>query len=152
MKLMLEAAEADPYNLRVPTTLGKLLMRHGRYTDADRMLRSLPSEVQDEPEISNLLAHLGFILATHEAPPMETLERTLSEDPDDAEARYQLSALKLMQDDYEGAMEQLLELVRRNRAYGDDIARKGLMAIFSMLGNDSSLTKRYRARMFNAIH
>jgi putative thioredoxin len=152
MRLMQEAERADPDNPRIPMTLAKLLMRHGEYTKAEELLNILPKELQEAPEISILFAHMRFLRVAQEAPPFETLEQRIAANPNDSEARYQLSAIKLMQDDYAGAMEHLLELIRRDRAYGNEAGRKGLLAIFDILGGRGELVDRYRALMFNALH
>lgn len=64
----------------------------------------------------NFHAHVGFMRAAQNAPPVEQLERAIGDNPDNLEARYQLCALKMTQDRYEEAMQQLLEIVRRDTA------------------------------------
>lgn len=68
------------------------------------------------------------------------------------EARYQLSALKLVEDDYEGAMEQLLEIMRRDRGFCDVVGRNGLLAIFGILSNNGPLVERYRSLLMDHLH
>ena len=87
-----------------------------------------------------------------EAPAAASLAARLEADPGDSEARYTLAALALVNDDYEVALEHLLELMQWDRAYGEDAGRKGILAIFGLLGNQGELVERYRARLFNALH
>lgn len=152
VRLLRQAEEADPDNLRIPLTLAKLLMQHGRTAEAEELLRLLPAEAQQDPEVSMLASHLGFIRVAQDSPPIETLEQTVAADPADCEARYRLSAVKLLQDDYEGALEQLLEIMRRDRSFRNDAGRKGMIAVLQILDKDSDLAKRYRSLMFKAIH
>ena len=152
VRLLRQAEEADPDNLRIPLTLAKLLMQHGRLAEAEELLRLLPAEAQQDPEVIMLAAHLGFIRVAQGSPPIETLEQTVAADPADCEARYRLSAVKLLQDDYEGALEQLLEIMRRDRSFRNDAGRKGTLAVLQILGEDSELAKRYRSLMFKAVH
>jgi putative thioredoxin len=63
----------------------------------------------------------------------------------DLEARYQLSAVRLVANDYDGAMEQLLEIARRERGFRQDAGRSGLLAIFELLGDEDERVARYRA-------
>ena len=72
--------------------------------------------------------------------------------PEDSEALYQLAALRVMERDYDAALELLLPLVQKDRKYGDDAARKAMLAIFDILGGSGDLVSRYRTRMFNALH
>lgn len=150
--LLAKAALDDPTNFRISIDLAKLLMLKGDYTQAEYLLQALPGEIRDEAEIGTLLAHVGFIRVAQDAPDVETLERKITSDPDNTVARYQVSALKLVGDDYEGAMEQLLEIVRRDRAFRDDAGRKGLIAIFNMVGSQNDLVGRYRSLLAEAMH
>ena len=51
----------------------------------------------------------------------------------------------------EGALENLLLVMQKDRSFADDGARKALLRLFDMLGDDPAVT-RYRARMFNLLH
>jgi hypothetical protein len=80
------------------------------------------------------------------APSVQTLESRIAEYPDDLLARYQLNAVRLVTDDYPGAMAELLEIVRRDRGFQDGVGRRGLLAIFALLGSD-----RGRAPLSGAV-
>jgi putative thioredoxin len=82
----------------------------------------------------------------------DALKAAVDENPDDLEARYQLSARYVLEEAHEEAMEQLLELLRRDRAFRDDAGRKGLIEVFDMIGNTGPLVKRYRRMMASALH
>jgi putative thioredoxin len=58
----------------------------------------------------------------------------------------------MTQDDYTGAMEQLLEIVLRDHGFRDQAGRNGLFAIFSLLGEDDERVQRYRALLDQALH
>lgn len=139
-----EAALAAPDNPRLAIDLVKLLMLQQRYSRAGELLKSLPEGARNHPDIRNLSAHLGFIRAAQDAPSAEILERAIAGNPDDLEARYRLGALKITQDKYEEAMQQLLEIVRHDSDFRDRAALDGLFAIFSMLGEDDERVQHYR--------
>lgn len=147
-----EAALAEPENPRLAIDLVKLLMLQQRYAQADDLLNNLPAGVQDYPEISNLSAHVSFIRTARESPPASTLEKSLSDNPDDLEARYQLCAIKITQDEYEAAMQQLLEIARRDFDFRRQAASRGMLAIFSLLGEDDERVPRYRALLNQVMH
>jgi putative thioredoxin len=48
-------------------------------------------------------------------------------------------------------LDLLLELVRRDRAYGEDAGRRGMVAVFDLLGG-GDLVSRYRARMMTTLY
>ncbi len=146
-----EAALAEPDNPRLALELAKLLMQQGRYAQADDLLRSLPSALRAQPEVRDFSTHVGFVRTAQEASPVKMLEQAIADNPNDLDARYRLSARKLTQDDFEEAMEQLLEIVRRDDGFRDHAGRHGLLAIFAMLGEDDERVQRYRTLLQQAI-
>ena len=149
--LLAKAALDDPGNARIALDLAKLLILKGDYSRAESVLQSLPPEAREQEEISTLLVHAGFLRVAQDAPDIEILERDILAEPDKTVARYQLSAVKLLRNDYAGAMEQLLEIVRRDRAFREDAGRKGLIAIFNMLGNANEMVATYRSMLTEAL-
>lgn len=136
-------AGADPADASVPLELAKLLVLQGRYEQADDLLQALPEEARDVPELRRLAAHVAFLRAARDAPPADDLAKAIADDPDNLEARYQLSAVHLVANDYESAMQQLLEIATRG---GTRLAaaRNGLLALFELLGDDDERVARYR--------
>ena len=147
-----EAAEADPLSSRIPLTLAKLLMRHGQFEDAEELLLALPEQSRTDNDIADLLAHLGFIRAAESAPYANELLATLEADADAHEARYQLAALLLLNDETEAALEQLLEILQRNPSFNNGIAKRGMSAILNMLGPDDDIADEYGKQMLSMLH
>ena len=52
---------------------------------------------------------------------------------------------------YELALSHFLEIVRRDRSYQDDGARKAMLALFHLLGDDHPLTKDYRKKLMQTL-
>lgn len=152
VRLAAEAAMADPLNAAIPMELAKLLVLQGRYAQADDLLQALPDATRDAPALRHLATHVGFLRTARDAPPPEELRRAVDDDPDDLEARYRLSAVYLVASDYEPAMQQLLEIARRDRAFRRDAGHEGLLAIFAMLGDDDERVARYRAQLQETLH
>ena len=146
---LVQIAMDDPANLRIPAVIGKLLIGDGRLEEAWKILSALPREIRDQGEIATLLAHLRFLRLAADAPEEPALRQRLEQDPDDLQARHQLAALRLIEDDYEGAMHQLLEIMGRDRRFGDGAGRLGLLAVFRILGNEHPLVAKYRQSMLD---
>jgi putative thioredoxin len=53
---------------------------------------------------------------------------------------------------YEDALQEYLEIIRTERSYRDDGARKAMLRIFEILGPDSPLTKEYQSRLAMALY
>jgi putative thioredoxin len=147
-----EAALAEPDNPRLALDLVKLLVLQRRYAQADELLKSLPAETREIPEVRYISAHVNLIRSAQDAPPPETLMKAIAADPDDFEARYRLSAVLLNRDEYELAMMQLLEITRRDSALHHQAGRDGLLAIFALLGENDERVHRYRALLNKIAH
>lgn len=150
--LLEDALASDPDNDRIHLDLVPLLIEHGKFDQAENVLKSLPNSRQFDADVTKAFAHLGFARLAKTAPPAQVLEEQVKDDPENCEARYQLSAIKALGGDYEGAMQQLLEILRRDRNFRDDAGRKGLVAIFDLLGGEGPLVNRYRGLMSSALY
>lgn len=150
--LLRSAYETDPQNHRVHPELAAALLAQGEYDDAEAVIKSLPPNLQHSEECTILLARLGFARIAGKAPRVELLEAAVATNPDDLDARYQMSAIMAAQGEYETAMENLLEIIRRDRNYRDDAGRRALIDVFAILKNEGPLVRKYRALLSSALH
>ena len=149
--LMRKAQEDDPENFRVPLELTRLYLEAGRLTEAEAVLESLPWAVREEPEAHKLRALLDFSRIAQEAAPIAALEQQRDTNPGDSPTRYQLAASYVLNGQMQEAMDELLYIIRNDRAFDDDAARKGLLAIFALLEDDSELVTSYRRKLSAAM-
>ncbi len=150
---LIEQAQAqNPANARVALAQVQLTTAQGDLTGAAALLERLPIELAQDPEVAALRGQLRFAQALVGAPSPTDLTRRLAADLNDSEAAYLLAAHRLLAGDFEGALEGLLTLMKRDRIYGDDAARKGMVAAFDLLGGQSELVSRFRARMMTALY
>ena len=98
-----------------------------------------------------LRSRLYFQGQLADAPDTAALENRLASDSADHEARFQLALHKVVDGDYEIAMDHFLELMRQDRSFGDDAGRQSLLKVFELLG-DSPLVGRYRSRMASLLY
>lgn len=152
LSILREAALEDPDNPRAQMDYLRTAMEAGRMDEAAQALESMPRDIRDSAEIRRLAALLDFARRIAGAPDRATLEQRIAQNAGDVEARDLLAARLALSSDAEGALEQYLEILRRDRRYGDDAGRKGLLAMFELLGNQGPLVSRYRAQMFTALH
>ena len=149
--LLAEAREADPDNHRVTVALAEALAVNGDTAAAETLLDELPAGERDSPEVAALRSHLFFESRVADAPAAAELEARLEDDPDDLEALFQLALRKVVERDYETAMDMLLQLMQKDRGYGDDAGRQTLLKVFELLGDDPRVNQ-YRRRMANLLH
>lgn len=73
--------------------------------------------------------------------------RRVEKNPDDLDARWALASLLLANSRTEEALDTLLALLQRSRAYREDGARRAMLAIFDELGPNHDLSREFRRRM-----
>lgn len=151
-RTLAEAALEDPDNLRLPVDLAKLMTLNGEHQRAYDFLDTLPEPAASRPEVEQLLVHLTFLLAAQSAPDESTLRERIQAAPDDLEARLQLAAHRLFSDDYAAALDELIEIMRRDRAYRHDLGRRALLAVLAMPEIPPTLVSAYRHRLAEVLH
>ena len=150
--LLERARAADPENHRVVPDLVNVLIDLGELEAATEVLKSLSVSVEPGDKVHKARARLAFAEAAGEAAAPEELLRLIESDPRDCESRYQLGARHVVSGNYEAGMDQFIEILRIDRAFGDDAGRKALLSVFEILGSDHPLVGRYRAKMSSLLH
>ena len=149
--LLKGACETDPDNHRVIMTLAEAQVAAGDIAAAEAALASLPADERNKPEVAALQSRLFFEGQLAEAPDATELETRLAADPGDHQSLLQLALRKVIEQDYETGMDLLLQLMQRDRSFGDDAARHSLLKVFEMLGDDPRVSA-YRRRMATLLH
>ena len=152
VELLREALKHEPDRVELKVALADKLVQLDRGEEARTLLQSLPAEERDRQPASGLLARLQFADLAQGAPDLATLEAKVRAKPDDSAARRQLAARYVLAGNYEAALEQFMDILRRDPQFGDEAGRKGLIALFEMLGNENPLVITYRRRMFSLLH
>jgi len=149
--MLRKAQEADPENNRVQFSLIGLYLDAGRLGEAESLLNALPWAVQEETDARKLRALLDFARTAEGAAPVEELEQQRENQPGDSQTRYRLAARYVLTDRLQEAMDELLTIIRTDRSFGDDAARKGLLAVFELLGEEDELVATYRRKLSSAM-
>jgi putative thioredoxin len=150
--LLEEVRAKEPENARIALAEVQLAAARGDLTGAAALLERLPLELATDPEAAALRGQLRFAQALAGAPSAAALQARLAADASDSEARYQLAAHRVLGGDFAGALDDLLDLMKRDRTYGEDAGRKGMIAVFDLLGGQGELVTRYRAKMMTALY
>jgi putative thioredoxin len=144
------ALELDPRNLSAMTDKLEALMRLQRHDEAKALLQDLDPMSPNDVRVARLKAELEFAAEPREDP--ASLERRIQADPTDLSARLELARHQAHMQAYEAAFEQLMEIVRRDRRFGDDAGRKTMIELFNLLGNEHELVGKYRRLLSAALY
>ena len=124
----------------------------GELDAAQKLLDSLSGLAQMDERVTALRAHLDLAQGAAHAGDMAALEARVTRDPADLEARLQLASLYVQAKRHREALDQLLEIVKRDRGFKDDVGRRTMLEVFSVLGPDDKLVEEYRRRLASALY
>lgn len=150
---VLESAHrSDPDNPLVTLDLADLALQRDDPVTALALLDTLPFEKQQSETGRALFARARFLQELQGAPDLATLEQRADADPGDLVSRYQLALSRILAGAPERGMEELLEILRRDRKFMDDSARKALLAAFDLLSDQPELVNRFRRNLASSLH
>lgn len=141
-------ADSDKPGLKLDLALA--LLQIGATGEAEQLLDALPANLATDDRTIKARARLGFAALLKDAPPVEILEAAIAADPADLRARHLLGVRKLVSGDAEGGFIQFIEMLQRDRAYDNGLARKSLIDAFRVV-EDADLVSRYRRRMSSLL-
>jgi putative thioredoxin len=152
LELLARASELEPANEEIRIARAALLTEFGRHDEAREIIKALTPLTQMDERVSALKAKLDLAQGAAEAPSEEQLNQRLAQHPNDVEARLQLAHQHVARKKYREALELLLETVRSDRGYGNDLARKTMLKVFQLLGNEGELVSEFRRKLASAMN
>ena len=119
----------------------------GDAAGAREQLDSLPENLRGKPALASVAAALELAEAASAAGPVGDLKARVEANPGDHQARFDLATALHAVGEREAAAEALLEIVRRNRAWNEEAARKELVKYFEAWGPTDPLTLQTRRQL-----
>lgn len=129
----------EPNNIEALFGLGKLLVLQGE-AEGSAALQQIPAGSEFHAAAQAWLALAAFFARAD-----------ASADGSDSASRYARAAAAAKQQDYKLAIDELLGIVMRDRAFEEDAARKTLLALFDALGNEHELVAPSRRKLANFL-
>jgi putative thioredoxin len=115
-------------------------------------IEALAATQADHPQLRALRARLAFVQIANAQPDVMAMRAALEANPSHAQARHALAAHHALAGDYGTALAEWLDLMRRDRKFGDDAGRRALLQAFEVLGEQDPLVIQYRRRMASLLH
>jgi len=125
------------------------LIQEGRVDDAEKLLAEVPPNIDWDTRLEALRAAVSFARSGANE---DELKAKLAASPDDHEARLKLAQLYAGARRYREAMDQLLEIVRRDKAWRDGEARRQLLTLFTLAAGEPDLVSEYRRKLATALY
>lgn len=147
MAIYREVLDQEPGNVPALTGYLKLLVQTGHGEAAAQLLAQLPPDIAKAPELAAVKTALDLAEQAKGAGSAADLRRRVAVNADDHQARYDLALAYYASGEHEAAVDELLELYRRDRTWNDEAARKQLVKIFESLGFKDPLAISGRRRL-----
>lgn len=115
------------------------------------LLTDAPEELNGLPEIEAIRAQLELLLQAADTGPAAELQAAVDANADDHQARLDLAVALHASGDAQGAVDQLLELFRRDREWNDGAAKTQLFTVFDALKPDDPVVLNGRRKLSSMI-
>lgn len=141
----------EPENPRAYAGLVRATTLAGDFDQAEAILNGAPASIATRPEMEAARARLALARQASKAGPVEDLRARVERDPSDHQARFDLATALHARGDVQGAVDQLLEIFRRDREWNDGAAKTQLLQIFDSLPPKDPVALAGRRRLSSLI-
>lgn len=145
--LLKNAIALDPANDGARIDMIRLLLDRGDMDDARAHFALLSPRAEQQSNYSTVKTRMDALEVAATLPPADVLERRVRIDGNDLQARLELAELHIAHQAYAPALEQLLEITRRDRAFEDDIGRRKMVEVFDIAAEQADLVTEYRGKL-----
>jgi len=143
-----QVLQAEPQNVKALGGLARLYQQSGDLERAREILEMAPADAKD-PDLDGVRAALA--LAAEAPSETAAFEQRIAADPNDHEARFELAKALAAGGFMAEAVDHLLEIVARDRAWNDEAARKQLLTVFEAAGPMSEVAKQGRRKLSSIL-
>ncbi|TAU55166.1 thioredoxin [Rhizobium leguminosarum] len=139
--------QADPENAKGLAGMAECMIAANQHQRAREILTELPEELAKDAGIQAVLMKLEQIEEARKLGDPVALERDLAANPDDHESRLKLAKILNVEGRRDDAADHLLLIMRKDRAFDDDGARRQLLQFFEVWGFKDPATVAARRKL-----
>lgn len=141
----------EPENAPAMAGLARAHLAMGQTDEAEQLLSTAPDKIFNAPELEAIRAQIELARQAESAGPLAELQAAVDANPDDHAARFELAQALHAGDEVELAVDNLLELFRRDRTWNDEAAKTQLFTIFEALPPQDPIALNGRRRLSSMI-
>ena len=142
-----EVLSVEATNIAALAGLAKCHVATGAIEEAKQTLAMVPESKRTDPGVKAVQASLDLAEQAQAVGPVTELEQKVAANPLDHQARFDLATALNAGGKRSEATQQLLEIVRRDRKWNEDGARKQLVQFFEAWGPTDEATVEGRKRL-----
>jgi len=150
-ELYSEILAGDPANVHALAGLARSYLETGGIEEAKHTLAQVPEAKRNDTAVAAARAALEVAEQAAHLGPVAELEQKVAANPLDHQARFDLAIALNGNNRRQEALDQLIEIVRRDRKWNDDAARKQLVQFFEAWGPTDENTVLGRRRLSSIL-
>ncbi|CAN7457489.1 thioredoxin [Rhizobium rhizogenes] len=143
--------QADPENAKALAGMAECMIAAGQSQRAREALTDLPETLANDAGIQAVVKKLDQIEEARKLGDPVALEQELAANPDNHEQRVKLAKIRNVEGKHDEAAEHLLTVMRRDRAFDDDGARRQLLEFFEVWGPKDPATIAARRKLSSIL-
>ena len=153
IQLLTQAIQQDPANTRVAMDMVQIFIDMKEIEQATGLFNRLPDADKNSDIGKTLVGQLTFIGLAAKTDGKDALQSRLDANPDDHDARFDLSVCLITEHQYEQAVELLFKIHQQTPDYKEGAAREMIINLSNMLmPNDPEMAAAFRRRLGNVNH
>jgi putative thioredoxin len=150
-QIFAEVLAEDAANPLARGGLARVAIAAGQHDTARAILKEAPTAVKNHAALHAAQSALDLAEQSAKTGPVLDLQKTLEKNPEDHQARFDLALAYYAAGLREKAVDELLEIVRRDRAWNEEAARKQLVKLFEAFGLMDPLSIDARKRLSSLL-
>ena len=150
-----EILKIEPDNISAKSLLARCLIKNDQLNDAEKVIDSLPVGAESNQDYISVRSELEIFKNAKNNPISDNEEQELrnniDKQPENYQLRLDLSKILMAKGENEEAINQLLRIIEVNAKWNDGEARKQLIEIFNILGNENILVTEGRKKLSSML-
>jgi putative thioredoxin len=142
-----QLVEMAPENPQVIAGLARALVQAGRFDEAEAALAQVPADKAKDQAITRAQAALALAREAPQSDDLGPLRERLAHNSDDHEARFELAGGLMAAGDRDGAADNLLEIIARERDWNGGAAKERLLKLLEVVGLEDGWARDQRRRL-----
>lgn len=153
LTLLDKAIASDPNNFKAQIDKAEICVSKNDMETAEAILKKLPLPAREsDPRIEEMETRIEIGKRNQDLPDKDALLASVQSNPNDLQAKLNLANVLIAEQNYDAALELLFEMIRQDRHFSDDIARKTVLEIFTLMGPQSPTVRDARKKLASLLN
>ena len=150
-----EILKIEPENISAKSMLARCLLRSDQIDEAEDIINNLPANSENNQDFVSVKSEVEVLKNAKNNPVSNeqesVLRRDVDKNPENHQSRLDLAKLLLAKGENENAINELLKIIEFNPKWNEGEARKQLIEIFNILGNENILVTEGRKKLSSML-